>query len=64
MSGVDFSFLGEEFQFMVIDWENKEKQGELNTNMHPLEDSEEDCKIIDEPTTNSSNVAPPANVAE
>ena len=49
---------------MVIDWENKEKQGELNTNMHPLEDSKEDCKIIDEPITNSSNVAPPANVAE
>ena len=49
---------------MITDWENKEKKGELRTNLPPLGESEEEYRIIEVSTTSIPNTASVANAAE
>ena len=55
---------GEEFLSMITDWENKEKKGELRTNLPPLWESEEEYRIIEVSTTSIPDTASVANAAE
>ena len=61
---MDFSFLGEEFQSMVTEWEAKKKRDELDTNPPLLGGSEEDCRIIEKLAINGPDAAPSVDVGE
>ena len=58
---VNYKFLGKEYQQLIIDWEDQEKQGELDTWPPPfLVYSDDDCEIVRQELADEANDNAPA----